>query len=90
MRKTLTALAAAATISIAAIAAPTAAEARDGWIAGAIIGGIALGALAYHRPYFYDGPVFYAGPPFGPRCYWEHYQVRTRYGWRTMRERYCD
>jgi hypothetical protein len=94
MRKTLTALAAVATISVATIAAPAPAEARDGWIAGAIIGGIALGALAYHYNYprAYRGPyAAYAGPVFyGPRCFWERERVLTPFGWRTQRVRYCD
>ena len=44
--KTLTALAAAATIGLAAVAAPQPAEARNGGaIAAGIIGGLAVGAL---------------------------------------------
>ena len=45
MRTTLTAVAAAATIAVAAIAAPTTADARRGWWAPAIIGGLAAGAI---------------------------------------------
>ena len=44
MRKSLTALAAAATIGTAAIAAPTSAEARWGWW-GPALGGLAVGAI---------------------------------------------
>ncbi|HYQ20619.1 MAG TPA: hypothetical protein VEQ64_08690 [Xanthobacteraceae bacterium] len=77
MRTTLTAVAAAATIAVATIAAPTAADARRGWWAPAIIGGLAAGAIigsAYARPYYggygyyqpapvYDGyaPAYYGG-----------------------------
>lgn len=68
MKKTLIALATAATIAVTAIAAPTRAEARDGWwIPGAIFGGLALGALAASAAYGpYYGPRYYYGP--GP--YW--------------------
>ena len=47
MHKTLTALALAATIAVAAVAAPQAAEARDhgGAVAAGIIGGLAAGAI---------------------------------------------
>jgi hypothetical protein len=55
MRTTLTAVAAAATIAIAAVATPTTADARRGWWGPAIIGGLAAGAIigsAYARPYY--------------------------------------
>lgn len=45
MKKTLTAMAAAATLALASVAVPQKAEARHGHIAGAIIGGLAAGAL---------------------------------------------
>ena len=64
--KTLTALAAAATIGLAAVAAPQPAEARNGGaIAAGIIGGLAVGALvaaAANGPYGY-GPGYYAAGP---------------------------
>jgi predicted lipid-binding transport protein (Tim44 family) len=60
MRKTLTALAAAATFATAAVATPTTADARWwGWRGGALIGGLAAGAIiggaysAYASPYYY-------------------------------------
>jgi len=65
MRTTLTAVAAAATIAVATIAAPTAADARRGWWAPAIIGGLAAGAIigsAYARPY-YGGYGYYQPAP---------------------------
>jgi hypothetical protein len=56
MRKTLTALAAAATI--AAVAAPTTADARRGWRGPAVVGGLAAGA-----PYQYFGGYYNHGQP---------------------------
>ena len=67
MRKTLTAVVAAATIAVATIAAPTTADARRGWWAPAIIGGLAAGAIigsAYARPYYggyYGGYGYHGG-----------------------------
>ena len=84
MRKTLAALAAAATIAFVTIAAPTAAEARfwrggfrgpgpffGGLVAGALIGG-ALAPRYYGYPY-YD--------PYCVRRYWN--------GWTWVRYRVC-
>jgi hypothetical protein len=55
MRTTLTALATAATLALATVVAPSQAEARWGWwVPGAVIGGIAAGAIiggALARPY---------------------------------------
>ncbi len=65
MRKSLTALATAATIAVAAVAAPTSADARPGWWAPALIGGLAVGAIvsgALARPYYTPG---YAAPSYG-------------------------
>ena len=45
MTRTLTTLAAAATLAIAAIAAPAPAQARGGAIAAGVIGGLAAGAI---------------------------------------------
>jgi hypothetical protein len=60
MTRTLTALAAAATIAIVAVAAPQQADARwrGGWGAPAIIGGLAAGAIlggAFAGPRYYGG-----------------------------------
>src|SRR5215813_9237724 len=76
MMKTLTALAAAGTIGLAAIAAPSTAEARWGWgggaVAAGVIGGLAAGAIigsAAAGPYYYGGygPGYYGG--YGPAYY---------------------
>src|SRR5581483_7941098 len=79
MMKTCTALAAAAAISIAAIAAPTSASARDGAVAAGVIGGLAAGAIigsaAANANGYYaygPGPVYYAP---GPRCYMTRQRV---------------
>jgi len=92
MNKSLTAVAAAATIAVAAIAAPTDAQARHGWGAGAVIGGLAAGAIiggALARPYYYGpGPYYsyYDGPAYyGPRCYWR----RVWTDWGPRRTRVC-
>ena len=50
LNKTLTALAAAATIGLAAVATPQPAEARNGGaIAAGIIGGLAVGAIIHPK-----------------------------------------
>ena len=71
MKRTLTALAAAATLAIVAVGAPSDAFAQrrggGGAFAAGIIGGLAAGAIigsaVAPRPrYYYDEPV-YAAPP---------------------------
>lgn len=98
MRTTLTALVAAATIAIAAVAAPTDAEARwRGWGPGAVIGGLAAGAIiggALARPYYYGPGPYYgyygAGPAYyRPPCYWQRQRVWDGYRWRLARVRVC-
>jgi hypothetical protein len=68
MRKILTALAAAATIAVATVAAPSIADARWGWW-GPALGGFAAGAIiggALASPYSYGG--YYGGyyPAYSP------------------------
>src|SRR5260370_8789320 len=61
MRKTLSAVAAAATIGVATVAAPATADARWGWW-GPALGAFAVGAIvggALARPYYYGG--YYGG-----------------------------
>jgi hypothetical protein len=95
MTKTLTALAAAATIAVAAIAAPPPAEARGGRIAAGIIGGLAVGALvgaAANGGYYGYGPGYYAygpGPYYGPGCFWRRERFWDGWGWRVRRVRVC-
>jgi MFS family permease len=91
MNKTLTALAAAATIAVAAVAIPQQAEARHWGHGGAILGGLAAGAIiggALAGPHYYGyygGPYAYYDGPYG-RCWRE--RVGTPYGWRW--HRVCD
>jgi hypothetical protein len=96
LTKTLTALAAAATLTIAAVVAPQPAEARGGRIAAGIIGGLAAGAIIgsvaanngyYGRPGYYYGP---APVYYGPHCWWSRQRVWDGYGWRLRRVRVCD
>ena len=66
MRKTLTAIAAAATLALASVATIQPAQARHGHNAAAIIGGLAAGALvgaAVANGPYYGGPGYYYGPP---------------------------
>jgi hypothetical protein len=75
MKKTLMALAAAATLTAGTMAATGDAQAqRRGWGPGAFVGGLAAGAIIggalAPRPYYYYGepaPVYVAPPP-PPAC----------------------
>jgi hypothetical protein len=93
MTKTLTALAAAATIAAAATVAPTDAHAgRGAAIAAGIFGGLAVGALigsAVAAPYGYYGGHYYVGPVYPPACFWQSRRVWDGYGWRRARVRVC-
>jgi hypothetical protein len=72
MRKTLIAVAAAATVAVATVATPSTAEARRGWW-GPAIGAFAVGAIvgsAFARPYYggyYGGyyPSYSSYPAYG-------------------------
>ena len=91
MTRTLTTIAAAATLAIAAVAAPAPAQARGGAIAAGVLGGLAAGAIiggAAARPYgYYDGPYYgaYAAAP----CGWRRERVWDGFGWRIRRVRVC-
>ena len=76
MRNALIAVATAASLAVAAIAAPTPAEARNGRIAAGVIGGLAAGAIiggALAGPGYYGGPYYgggyYGGPYYGGGYY---------------------
>ncbi len=94
--KTLTALAAVATLTVASVAMPQPAEARGGRIAAGIIGGIAAGAILggiASNGYGYNGPAYAYGPApvyYGPHCWWHRERVWDGYGWRLRRVRVCD
>jgi hypothetical protein len=96
--KSLTALAAAATLAVVAVAAPQPAEARGGALAAGIIGGLAAGAIlgaAVNGPYYGYGPGYYYGPApvyYGPHCFWSRQRVWDGYAgaWYVRRVRVCD
>lgn len=97
MRKTLTAIAVAATFALASVAAPQAAQARNGRNAAAIIGGLAAGALlgaAVANGPYYGGPRYSYGPPrryhYRPHCWWERERYWNGWRWRSHRVRVCD
>jgi hypothetical protein len=95
MTKTMTALAAAATMAVAAVAVPQSAQARwgghwhGGWGGGAVLGGLAAGAIiggALAGPYYYGGGPYYGyyGGPYAYGHCWNE-RVATPYGWRWHR-----
>ena len=101
MKKTLLAIATAATLSVATLA-PTSADAGcrgcgvglgivGGLAAGAIIGGALASRPAYAAPAPYYG---YAPAPVyvQPRCWTERQRVWDPYAgvWRVQRVRVCD
>jgi hypothetical protein len=99
--KTLTALAAVATLTVASLAMPQPAEARGGRIAAGIIGGLAAGAIiggiasnGYGYGGYYGGPAYAYGPApvyyGGERCWWQRDRVWDGYGWRLRRVRVCN
>jgi hypothetical protein len=102
MKKTILAIAAAATVATSGIVAPTGAEARGrgGAVAAGIIGGLAAGAIiggalssrpAYAAPraYYYEPEPVYVAPR--PRCFWTRGEpMWDGYGWVRPRVRVCD
>ena len=86
MTRTMTALAAAATMAVAAVAVPQQAEARwgghGGWHGGgAVLGGLAAGAIIGGA---LAGPYYYGGGPYAYGNCWRE-RVATPYGWRWHR-----
>ncbi|MBV8108340.1 MAG: hypothetical protein JO012_01095 [Hyphomicrobiales bacterium] len=82
MRKTLTAVAAAATIGIATLATPTTADARWGWWGPPAYSYYPAGYYGYYAPaysYSYAVPAYY-GYAYAPRPYYSC--LRGRYGYR--------
>ncbi|HXZ21998.1 MAG TPA: hypothetical protein VEH78_04460 [Pseudolabrys sp.] len=76
--KALTALAAAATFGVAAIAAPQVAEARGHHHHRHFIFiGAPIGAYAYYDPFYYGG------------CYWTHERVWDGVRWHLRRVKIC-
>lgn len=77
MRKTLTAVAAAATLAVVTVATPNKADARWGWW-GPALGAFAAGAIiggALARPYYY-GPYYGAYYPA-----YSYYPTYSYYGY---------
>src|SRR5437764_9445908 len=71
MKRTVTALVAATTLAVAAVATPNTADARRGWWGPGLIGGLAAGAIigsALARPYY--------GYPYG---YYSYYRPAPVY-----------
>ena len=98
MRKIFIALVAALTIAGSLAAVPGEAEARGGrWVAPAIIGGVAAGALiagAAAAPYYYappPPPPYYAPAPayYAPPCGWVKQRYWDGYYWRVRRVPAC-
>jgi hypothetical protein len=89
MRRKLIAVTSAAMLALTATALPQKAEARDGWwVAGAVVGGLALGVLAanayYYNPYWYGYYPAYYGyyPAYGYYPYYHrHYYHRHYYAY---------
>jgi hypothetical protein len=105
MTKTFTALAAAATIALGAIAMPQDADARGrgGAVAAGVIGGLAAGALVgstfagpHYGAYAYDYPAYGAYPgygaysAYGSECFVRRERFWNGFGWRIRRVRVCD
>ena len=96
MTKTMMALAAAATLVVTA-AMPTQADAHwRGRGGGALIGGLALGAIAgaaiaSSRPAYAYPPAYYGPAPayYGPQCYITKERFFDGYGWRVRRVQVC-
>lgn len=93
MRKTLTVIAAAATVAVSTLAMPNAAEAQWrggwGWRGPAFFGGLAAGALlggALVAPYTYAPRPYYA---YGPYPYYGTCWRRWWNGHRWVQARYC-
>jgi len=94
MKKTITALLAAATVAGSLMSVTPAARAGDGQIAagvaGGLIGGALLGgAIAASRPapvYGAPAPVYVEEAP----CRWVRERFWDGYGWRFRRIEVCD
>jgi hypothetical protein len=94
MIKTLTALAAATTIAITAIATPTTADARwrghhhGGFPVAPLIGGLAAGALIGSAVAW--GPRYYYEPVYvEPGCYVRRERFWDGWRWRIRRVEVC-
>src|SRR5262245_46638168 len=99
MTKTLTALAAAATIGIGAVAAPTSASAQwrhhhgGAGIAAGVLGGLAAGAIigSATAPYYADpyGAYAYGPEPVYGGCFVRRERFWDGWRWRIRRVQVC-
>jgi hypothetical protein len=91
MKKTLIAIAAAATLTIASLAAPQPAQARcwGCWVGAGVVAGAIIGAAAA-RPYSYPGDYYAPAPVYyGPGCHWTHRRWWDGYRWHWRRVWVC-
>lgn len=96
MKKTLSAIAAAATLILASVASPQPAHAgKGGAVAAGVIGGLAVGAIlgsALAQPHYGYAPGYaYAPGPayYRPHCYWARERYWNGWRWHTHRVRVC-
>src|SRR3954453_21009949 len=95
MKRTLMAMAAAASLALSSLAAPAPALAQRGVAAGVaagLIGGaIVGGAIASQNGYYGPGYGYYGGPAYvaAPGCYWQRQRFWDGYGWRVRSVRVC-
>src|SRR5258708_34414241 len=105
MKRTLMAIAAAATLAVSTLAAPAPAHAQRGvaagvaagLIGGAIVGGAIASQNGYYGTGYYSlgygpGYGYYGGPTYveGPPCIWQRQRFWDGYGWRVRNVRVCD
>src|SRR3954468_15620216 len=88
MKRTLMAIATAATLAVSTLAAPAPAHAQRGvaagvaagLIGGAIVGGAIASQNGYYGPGYYGGPAYVAGPGYGG-LHLERHRVLGGVGW---------
>jgi hypothetical protein len=91
MMKTISAIATAGVLGIAAIAAPAPAQAGNGGaVAAGVVGGLAAGAIIGSAVAPHYGYGYYGGPYAYSRCYNVRQRVLTNYGPRWRWTRVCD
>ena len=102
MKRPVPAATAAALLVAATLGAPQTAEARRGYVAAGIIGGLAAGAIiggaypyypgyvGYPAPVYYPGPGYYPAPTYPPPgCVIRQRPVTNGYGWSMRKIRVC-
>src|SRR3954451_4548331 len=95
MKRTLMAIAAAATLALSTLSTLAPAHAQRGVAAGVaagLLGGaIVGGAIASQNGYYGPGYGYYGGPAYvaAPGCYWQRQRFWDGYGWRVRSVRVC-